>query len=144
MCTSVSVISEDGYFVQDVKDEKDKPNRIKISDEKFAILKSQGYIGKKVVMASRPEYVYLDDAHLANYKECTFDLDVDLVEMLGSYYLVHGNFGGETIIAKVDVRNHVKSNTVVKACFDNNKLHFFDVDSTRRIRAEEKVSKEVE
>ena len=138
------VISEDGYFVQDVKDEKDKPNRIKISDEKFAILKSQGYIGKKVVMASRPEYVYLDDAHLANYKECTFDLDVDLVEMLGSYYLVHGNFGEETIIAKVDVRNQVKSNTVVKACFDNNKLHFFDVDSTRRIRAEEKVSKEVE
>ena len=64
--------------------------------------------------------------------------------MLGSYYLVHGNFGGETIIAKVDVRNQVKSNTVVKACFDNNKLHFFDVDSTRRIRAEEKVSKEVE
>ena len=116
-----------------------KCNKIKIADDKFAVLKEQGYIGKQVVMASRPEYVYLDDAHLVQFKDCVFDLDSDLDEMLGAYSLVYGKFGHENIIAKVSVREVVKSGEKIKACFDNSKLHFFDVDTTRRIRAEEYV-----
>ena len=115
-------------------------NKIKIADDKFAVLKEQGYVGRQVVMASRPEYVYLDDAHLAEYKDSQFDLKFDIDEMLGAYSLVYGDFGHERIIAKVSVREEVKNNPeVIKACFDNNKLHFFDVDTTRRIRAEEYV-----
>ena len=40
---------------------------------------------------------------------------------------------------KSTVREDVKSGEKIKACFDNNKLHFFDIDTTRRIRAEEYV-----
>ena len=126
---------------QYIDEETPKLNKIKISDAKFAILKEQGYVGKRVIMASRPEYVYLDDAHLTEFKDCTFDLVYDLDEMLGAYSLIYGTFGNEKVIAKVSVREDVKKRNepLIKACFDNNKLHFFDIDTTRRIRAEEYV-----
>ena len=79
------------------------------------------------------------ESYLVQFKDCVFDLDSDLDEMLGAYSLVYGKFGHENIIAKVSVREVVKSGEKIKACFDNSKLHFFDVDTTRRIRAEEYV-----
>lgn len=127
--TILSIVRKDGKIIFFTL-----KNKIIISDEKFAILKSQDYINRQVVMASRPEYVYLDEAHLSEFSGATFDLDVDYDEMLGSYSLIYGLFGNERVIAKVNVRNDQSELKNVKACFDINKVHFFDIDSTKRIR----------
>ena len=108
------------------------------SGMKFKLTKHQqeickDYAGKKVVMAIRPEYVYIDDAHLNENKESTFDMKVDLTEYLGAYHLVYGVLGGTTLISKVYTRSEIKG-TQLKACFDMNYVHFFDVETEKRIR----------
>lgn len=104
---------------------------IKLTPELKKILKD--YAGKEVVMASRPDYVFVDDNSLTNNAGQTFDLDVDYFEFLGSYKLVYGTFGGERIIAKIEGRDTLYGKTI-KACFNKEKILFFDKETEIRIR----------
>ena len=91
------------------------------------------YAGKEVVMASRPDYVYVDKETLDKNKGQCFDLEIDYHEFLGSYKLVYGTFGGERIIAKVEARDDVEKESI-KACFQAEKILFFDKETEKRIR----------
>lgn len=120
-------------------------SKIKISNEKFELLKSQGYVGntvtnsKNIIMAIRPEYISIENAQIAENVDATFECDIDLQEMLGSYYLVYTNYFNNSIIAKVDVRDVKGKLGHITMCFEKDKMHFFDTDTTRRIRPEEYV-----
>lgn len=109
-----------------------------VSGTKFTLTEQQiealkDYKEKEVVMASRPDYVYVDDASLKKYAGSVFDLHVDYHEYLGSYKLVYGDLAGsETIVAKIEGRDDVDKE-VVRACFDMNKVHFYDKESTNMI-----------
>jgi multiple sugar transport system ATP-binding protein len=91
------------------------------------------YVGKKVTLAVRAEYIYIDDAHLAENKESQFTINVDYIEYLGAYNLIYGFVGEETIISKVYNRQEI-TDKEIKACFDMSKVHFFDIETTKRIR----------
>ena len=91
------------------------------------------YADKEIVMASRPDYVYVDEDTLAKNPGQCFDLEIDYHEFLGSYKLVYGTFGGERIIAKVESRDDVEKD-VIKACFQAEKILFFDKETEKRIR----------
>lgn len=109
-----------------------------ISGINFKLTKNQvaplaEYADKEIIMASRPDYVYVDDASLKKNAGSVFDLKVDYHEYLGSYKLVYGSIGdSEAIIAKIDGRDLVDS-PVVKACYDMEKVHFYDKESTNLI-----------
>ena len=105
--------------------------KLKLSEHQQEILGN--YAGKPVIMASRAEYIFVDDASLAKNPNSTFDLKVDYTEFLGAYNLVYGTIGEENVIAKVYSRDEIKADTI-KACFDMEKIHFFDVETTKRIR----------
>ena len=105
--------------------------RLKLTPHQSEILAN--YCGKPVIMASRSEYIYIDDAMLSKNKESTFEFDVDYTEFLGAYNLIYGSFGGENLIAKVYSRNEITDKNL-KACFDMERVHFFDVETTKRIR----------
>lgn len=121
------VIEDDGCFHQDNTETK-----VKLTPEMFNNIKGKGYVGKKVIMASRPDYVYMDEESLAKFSESTFDLNVDYSEHLGAYNLVYGNIGEERCIAKVYGRDEAHSD-VVKCCFDMSRVHFFDCETENRI-----------
>ena len=104
---------------------------IELTDYHKEILKD--YAGKEVVMASRPDYVYVDEETINKNKGQCFDLEVDYHEFLGSYKLVYGTFGGERIIAKVESRDDVEKQSI-KACFQAEKILFFDKETEKRIR----------
>ena len=104
---------------------------IQLTAEQKKILKD--YAGKEVVMASRPDYVFIDEKSLAENKGQVFDLEVDYFEFLGSYKLVYGTFGGEKIIAKADGRDQINEK-VIKACFKKSSILFFDKETEARIR----------
>lgn len=91
------------------------------------------YAGKEVVMASRPDYVFTDDATLKENSKQKFKLEVDYYEFLGSYKLVYGEFGGERIIAKINGREEIKEKTI-DACFQAEKMLFYDKETESRIR----------
>jgi multiple sugar transport system ATP-binding protein len=114
------------YFIQDG------------TELKFKLTKHQeeiigNYLGKKVTLAVRAEYVYIDDAHLAENKESQFTINVDYTEYLGAYNLIYGFVGEEAIISKVYNRQEITEKEI-KACFDMSKVHFFDIETTKRIR----------
>ena len=106
-------------------------HEIELTEHHKEILAS--YAGKEVVMASRPDYVETSEEALAKYPGQTFNLEVDYFEFLGSYKLVYGTFGGEKIIAKVESRDDVEKE-VIKACFQPEKILFFDKETEKRIR----------
>ncbi len=106
-------------------------NEIGLTKEQSVILKD--YAGKEVIMASRPDYVFTDDATLNENQQQTFDLEVDYYEFLGSYKLVYGFFGGEKITAKINGRDDITEKTI-KACFKAEKMLFYDKETEVRIR----------
>ena len=119
-------VSKDGKYFEHVSGTK-----FALTEQQIEALKD--YKEKEVVMASRPDYVYVDDASLKKYAGSVFDLHVDYHEYLGSYKLVYGDLAGsETIVAKIEGRDDVDKE-VVRACFDMNKVHFYDKESTNMI-----------
>ena len=127
-------IDENGeYFVQDLNEENESGVQLK-----FKLTQHQqdiigNYVGKKVTLAIRAEYIYIDDANLSKNPESQFVIDTDYVEYLGAYNLIYGLVGGENIIAKVYNRQDI-TDKQIKACFDMEKVHFFDIETTKRIR----------
>ena len=124
------------FYQGKVNDECDKfihisGQEIELTEYHKNILKD--YAGKEVVMASRPDYVNVDAESLVENRGQCFDLEVDYHEFLGSYKLVYGTFGGEKIIAKVESRDDVEKE-VIKACFQPEKILFFDKETEKRIR----------
>lgn len=105
--------------------------RLKLSERQSEIL--QNYAGKQVIMASRSEYIFIDDASLAKNSESHFIIDVEYTEFLGAYNLIYGTFGDEKVIAKVYSREEIHAEKVT-ACFDMERVHFFDIETTKRIR----------
>jgi multiple sugar transport system ATP-binding protein len=105
--------------------------KINLNEHQKSVL--AGYAGKNVIMASRPEYVLVDDEALNENKEQTFDFVVDYSEYLGAYKLVYGTFGDELVVAKVNPKDKTDV-PVLKACFKSEKIHFFDKETTKRIR----------
>lgn len=121
-------INEDGTFTM-----KSSQTNLVINPEMFEDVKNKGYVGKEVVMASRPDYVYMDEASLEKFAGAHFDLKCDYEEHLGAYNLVYGNIGEDRCIAKVYDRDEVEGQNVVKCCFDMTKVHFFDCETEMRI-----------
>ncbi len=119
-------VYEEGYFVTG-------NSKIYVGEDNIKLLDQYGYNGKTVIMASRPEYVYVDDAHLAEYEKSSFTFDVDYSELLGSHTLVYGEFEGHRVIIKRPFDQTIKTKTA-KAAFDPAKLLFFDKETTNRIK----------
>ncbi|MCR5786803.1 MAG: ATP-binding cassette domain-containing protein [Acholeplasmatales bacterium] len=90
------------------------------------------YGNKAVIMASRPDYVYMDENGLAENKDSIINLHLDYQEHLGAYNLIYGDINGERCIAKVNARDEAKSETF-KVAFDMKKILFFDAVTTSRI-----------
>ena len=105
--------------------------KLKLTPHQSEILAN--YAGKPVIMASRSEFIFIDDASLAKNSGSRFELEVDYTEFLGAYNLIYGTFGGENVIAKVYSRNEITEKKL-NACFDMERVHFFDVETTKRIR----------
>ncbi len=121
------VIDEEGFFNHSASE-----TRAMLTNEMFEDIKAKGYVGKEVVMASRPDYVYMDDESLANNPNAQFTLDFEYEEHLGAYNLVYGNIGTERCIAKVYGRDEAVSKHIT-CCFDMSKVHFFDTETEMRI-----------
>ncbi len=122
----------DGYIDENVQYfVHESGAKFKLTEHQHEILGN--YAGKQVKFAVRAEYVYIDDASLQKYADSTFTLAVDYTEFLGAYTLIYGFFGDQAIISKVYQRNDIVDKEL-KACFDMEKVHFFDIETTKRIR----------
>ncbi|HOF65596.1 MAG TPA: TOBE domain-containing protein [Bacilli bacterium] len=116
------VITDDMVFIPEVK--------VTIPVEIRKAL--EPYQGKNVVFGIRPEDINYATGTLAEkYKDAIFTMKVDVAELLGNEYILHGNFAGQRTVSKVNVdpENDIHIGDKVKLVMDLSKCHFFKVDT---------------
>ena len=91
------------------------------------------YDGKQVVFGIRPENIYVEKIVSEAFPSSKFTLHVDVSELLGHEYILHGNFAGNPIQAKIDSRINVKHHEDIEMAMDLSKVHFFDCETERAI-----------
>ena len=106
-------------------------NKILIPNSKVSKFNDEGVIGKEVIMGIRPENLSDDPKVVAAHPEASIDVDIEVVEMLGSETFLYVKTSGkdENVICRVDPRTASRGGDKIKIAFDVERLHFFDKDT---------------
>ncbi|MBQ7383989.1 MAG: TOBE domain-containing protein, partial [Clostridia bacterium] len=88
------------------------------------------YIGKEVVAGLRPECIS-DSAEIDEAAENSFDVDVDVTELMGAEIYLYLSIGESNLIARVSSRSKTRAGDKIKVSFDMTRLHIFDKDTER-------------
>ncbi len=92
------------------------------------------YMGKEVVVGLRPESISDDAKAVEANPDSSFDVDVDVTELMGAEIYLYLNVGEEThLIARVSSRSQSRAGDKIKIAFDMSRLHVFDKDTERCI-----------
>ncbi len=110
-------VYEEGHFI--------------ISEQKITLPKMylddlKPYEGKEVIMGIRPEDLHGEGIVADTYPSAHFNFKVDVSELLGHEYILHGNIHKQAMIAKVSARLDVKAHDNIELTFDLSKVHFYD------------------
>ena len=74
----------------------------------------------------RPEDIHLFKEYKAKNRTDKLTLDTNIVELMGSELLVHTDWNGKEVIAKITSNTFVKPNTTVDFTFNKDKVLVFD------------------
>ena len=109
-------------------------NSVRVPEGKLQLMNGD-YIGKEVYMGIRPENISDDAVFTSTYPEACIDVDVELIELMGSETYLYLKTSGkdENFIARVDPRTTSRGGQKIKVGFDVNRLHFFDVETEKTI-----------
>jgi multiple sugar transport system ATP-binding protein len=89
--------------------------------------------GKEIVLGIRPEDIHYEGIVAETFPDTPFDFNIEVSELLGHEFILHGRFGDQPILAKVSARVDVHAHDTIKLAMDVTKLHFFDKESTKAI-----------
>ena len=87
------------------------------------------YVGKEVVLGIRPEDIHGEGIVADTYPTAHFKYDVEVSELLGHEFILHGKLGKQSLIAKVAARLEVRPHESVEITMDLSKVHFFDSET---------------
>ncbi len=113
--------------------------RFPVPEEKLAILKEQNYLEKTIILGIRPEDISDKERVIAELPQWTVQLKVDISELLGAESQITVKLPGtdrvgQSVTAKVPARADVHMGDEIKLAFNMEKCHFFDPETTNRIR----------
>ena len=91
------------------------------------------YNGKEVVLGVRPEDIHMNDEISEKFPEAAFKYDVEVSELLGYESILHGKFGSQEIVVKLDEDDEIHSNIQIVLTMDLSKVYFFDAETEKRI-----------
>ena len=95
--------------------------------------KMTAYNGKKVIMGIRPEDMHAEGIVAQTYPSARFTFHIDVAELLGHEYILHGTYNGEAMSAKIASRLEAKGHEDLELTMDLSKIHFFDPETENRI-----------
>lgn len=93
----------------------------------------KAYEGKPVIMGIRPEDLHGEGIVAETYPTAHFNFYVDVSELLGHEFILHGKFGKQMLQAKVAARLEARPHEEIDLTMDLSKVHFFDPESENRI-----------
>ena len=82
-----------------------------------------------VYVGIRPEHFYLENDFRGRKKSNSFDIDIKMIELLGSEYIIHSKIKDKELQIKLNGLLNFKENEQVRVCFDEDMVKLFDVDS---------------
>ena len=90
----------------------------------------EGLDGKEAVIGLRPEHI----SHQLQKEESTVEIELDVVELMGSEYMVYGKLEGHSFVGRVEANMELAAGTVFPMAFDTEKARFFDPATEQRIK----------
>ena len=116
---------------------KTRDLKVKITSKKLELLKKyyNDIEGREIIIGIRPEYTSCENYLMQENKDSIVNLKVVHKEFLGKYYDVELACDDTSFIIKVESRNDVNKDTLDVAILED-KIHFFDVDTTNRVDKE--------
>lgn len=107
--------------------------KIKVDAADKNTLNKLGYKNKKLKFGIRPENI-LEYGEISKPEDSSsFDIKVQVNELLGSEFMIYSELEGKEIVARVDAHNKNKPGDTMTFAFDMSKAHFFDEDTGKRI-----------
>jgi len=98
------------------------------------------YVNKEIVMGIRPESIYDDALFLQDHPDWTMDVQIDVVEPVGSENYVHFSLNGSNVVARLDASSQARVLQRHKVAFDMSMVRFFDKESQEVIHRPEHQS----
>ncbi len=90
------------------------------------------YIGKEVVAGLRPESIS-DSADIDEAAENSFEVDVDVTELMGAEIYLYLVSEETNMTARVSARSKARAGDIINVAFDMSRVHIFDKDTERYI-----------
>ena len=81
----------------------------------------------------RPEHIHLDDEFTSKNKTKGFEVTTGVVELMGTELLLHAEWNGADVIAKISTGTLVKPHEQVKLTLDKSLIKVFDNNSCETI-----------
>jgi multiple sugar transport system ATP-binding protein len=121
----------------EVATEQAKPKLLeKLASAEADVVKAKEALVKEheIVFGLRPEDIHEGDAeHITKYGNTVIDVEVSVAELLGHEYLIHSEFAGIDLVAKISSTHLIYAHDKMKLVFDIKKAHCFDKITTNRI-----------
>lgn len=105
-----------------------------IPPAKFSLLKEAGYEGKEIILGVRPEDIHVEGKVMEKHRDASCDIFVEVAELLGKEVIVNTSIEGTRILANLSTAHEIAMDETIKIAFDMDKVHFFDVKTTERVR----------
>ncbi len=130
---------EKGYFIPNGQED----TKIKMTKEQMELLKN--YVGHGMVYGIRPEnLIYEKDDGFEKYKDYTFELKVDIIEILGDILNVYGKIGDAQVIAKMPNKYEISKGDTIKVAIELDYVRFFNETTTKAILPNQNEYEEIE
>ena len=117
--------------------------KIKMTAEQMQLLKN--YVGHGMVYGIRPEnLIYEKDERFERYKNASFEMKVEIIELLGDILNVHGRVGDFEAIIKMPNKYEVKEGDTIKVAIESSYERFFNETTTKAITPDHCEYEEIE
>jgi multiple sugar transport system ATP-binding protein len=102
-------------------------HKLKPGDELAALIESEAYEGKALIVGVRPENVMLAKG------ETGIPASVEVTELLGNDLNVYFNLNGKTYTLKTDASQNLKIGDAIRVDIEGAKMHLFDPDTEKSL-----------
>ncbi|MFT9816778.1 ABC transporter ATP-binding protein [Lysinibacillus sp. NPDC056185] len=120
------VFQENGIQIDDIT--------LTIPAEKSKLLKERGYLQKELFLGIRPEHIYEKSSVNPEPFFTAVDANIEVSELTGAELMLHAQLNGQPYIARVNSDTKITQGQVAHLLFDMSRVHFFDLETEKRIR----------
>ena len=113
--------------------------RLTVPPTKMEVLRTQGYIGKEIILGIRPEDFHNESPFVSQNGDTAFQASIDVAELMGAEIMLYSKLSAQDFVARVDASHLVQAGDQIELALNMEKAHFFDKDTEERISSQEEL-----